>query len=384
MGFDASKIKASALRWFMIGLLSIYGAHITDGAIIARHIDDGAVETAALANDVVTTGKILNGNVTGEKLADSLLDSRHFTTDVIDDVTYIADDLITEGKLTGALRSKINGALATITANRAPGADDDSANTSGLVAGDFTEGTAVSIRAMWIDVSDPTNPQMYRCYDATAGAAKWIDVSNVEADDLGDMAFKDFTTVQSDLVLTASQISDFQAASRTAGDSYFAGLASTNTFTGANGFEFDGEFIASFNSEGVTMPNAKIQVLNLTSSAKFFNRTVNYLRTSVDNVQSSADALDTDLVSSKYMAKAIDAATSTVKLSKEKVIAGVGETTIAYTANGDILDVVLTRGGVEITDATTFDAANKRYTFDIPVQDSDDKVILKVFYTGNA
>jgi cytoskeletal protein CcmA (bactofilin family) len=159
---------------------------------------------------------------------DNAIEARHISVGAIDATEMLVDGIITEAKLAGAVQSKLNAAIPYVRASRAPSQTDDSANTAGAT---YLEGTGAALRAKWVDDTDPQNPQIWECIDPTVGNAVWVDVTNIEADDLSDLAFIDKTTLESTINITSSRVSNFNAAVEAAVQ------ANDNTFTGTNTFQ---------------------------------------------------------------------------------------------------------------------------------------------------
>lgn len=96
----------------------------------------------------------------------------------------VAGNAITEAKLSSAVQTKLNNtAPSKFDATTAPTANDDSANTGG--------NGAFEVGSVWIDV---TGNEAYRCVDATATAAIWINTT-LTTSELGTMATQDATAV---------------------------------------------------------------------------------------------------------------------------------------------------------------------------------------------
>ena len=366
-------ITGKGIKAFMIAALAIFAAHINDDAIIARHISDGAVEEAALATNSVSTSKIVDLNVTAQKLADDAIIARHISDGAINATDMLGDDVVSEQKLSGAVRAKLNGALPYAKEARDPGVSDDAANGGGVT---WVEGNAASLRAKWYNTS--TN-QLWECVNPTAGAAEWVDITNLEAGDFGDLAFMDKTTLESTINITSSRVSDFNTSVKAAGEGFFAKIGATNTFTEANTFDAGVTFGDTISLGGVSL-----------SAVATFNDGL---------AADAASASDSEVTTQKYVHGAIEAAKEAIETDNDAALAAQevsresfvlsteGATELVYTSGGTELLTLLMRGGVDMISAglAVHDPAQKKYTFtSYPVGAEDDDITFLRVYKGNA
>jgi hypothetical protein len=156
-------------------------ADVTDTANVTAA---GALMDSEVDADIKTL--VLPANTTISTFGASLVDdadaSAGRTTLGLGSIAVLNE--ISEGDLDAALTAKINNqAFNKFDATTAPDANDDSANTSG--DGVFEVGST------WIDtVAD----KAYRCVDATATAAIWIETT-LTTSDLGTMAVQNSNSV---------------------------------------------------------------------------------------------------------------------------------------------------------------------------------------------
>jgi hypothetical protein len=124
----------------------------TAGAIGGNVPGDGTVTTAKLATNAVTGPKLASSAVTVSKIASSAVTA-----------VKIADGAVGETKLSTDVQTKINRPLNNYASSVDPTANDDSADTSG--------NGVYSVGSEWINTTLNT---AYKCLDATATAAVWV------------------------------------------------------------------------------------------------------------------------------------------------------------------------------------------------------------------
>lgn len=226
-----AKLALSAVTTAKIADDAVTTAKIAASAVETAKINDSAVTAAKLADGAVETAKIANAAVNGDKIADDSIVARHIADSAVRN-DAIAAGAISEDKLSAAVAAKLNNTISRkVDATRAPSTTDDSANTSGV---SWSIGSSAQAGSMWIDTSAN---EVYRCIDPTPNAAIWVNTS-VDAEDLGDLAFVNQSTLETTIQIAAiAQVTGLQAAlDLKANDSEVAKLAGNNTFSGSNTF----------------------------------------------------------------------------------------------------------------------------------------------------